>query len=141
MNCPGVHCPGCSGGQSAGIAVAAIIGLVAAYEAVPWVAAHIWWIGSTVAVCFAVAVAAAMWLGRWADRRGARFAEAHGILSRADVIEAEVLHAEVAEPVRVVVEPPPERPAIAPPSITVNIFGQPDAGQAAVIRQAIERTR
>jgi hypothetical protein len=86
MSCPGLHCPGCSAGQSLGILAAAIIGLAVAAETVRWVAERIWWIGGTLAVCFALAVAGASWLERWADRRGARFAAAHGILSRADVI-------------------------------------------------------
>ena len=69
----------------------------------------------------------------WADRRGASFAAAHGILSRADV--------NLAGPVRpVAVDPVPEHPAIAPArQVVVNIFGQLDAGQADVIRRAIDR--
>lgn len=123
MACPGLHCPGCSGGQSAGIAAAVVVGLVLAEQTVQWVADRIWWISSTVALCFALSVAASMALERWADRRGARYAAAHGILSRADVIL-----------------PAPARPAIAPaPQVVFNIFGQLDAEQARVIRQALTK--
>jgi hypothetical protein len=130
MSCPGLHCPGCSEGQSLGIAAATVAGLVVTAETVQWVAERIWWIGSTAAVCFALAVAAGMWLERLADRRGARFAAAHGILSRADVI--------LPAPVRVTAMPDAAaRPAIAAPQVTVNLFGVPSPEQAAIIRQAI----
>jgi hypothetical protein len=95
---------------------------------VQWVAERIWWIGGTLAVCFALAVAAGMWLERWADRRGVRFAAAHGILSRADVA--------LPPGVRAVVTGP-GRPALAAPQITVNIFGVPSAEQAAIIHQTL----
>jgi len=133
VSCPGLHCPGCSEGQTAGILGGLVIGAVVAYEVSAWVAEHIWEIGAVLAVCFALSVTASMALEAWADRRGARFAAAHGILSRTDVI--------LPEPVRaVVVEPKPERAAIAPaPQVVVNIFGVPSPGQAEVIRQAIER--
>jgi hypothetical protein len=65
MSCPGLHCPGCSAGQSLGILAAAVIGLAAA-ETVEWVAERIWWIGGTLAACFALAIAASMALERWA---------------------------------------------------------------------------
>ena len=109
MSCPGLHCPGCSEGQSLGIAAAAVVGLVLADQAVRWVAEYIWWIGGTLAVCFALSVAASMTLEAWADRRAARYAAAHGILSRADVI--------LPEPLRVRAEvitdtAPASRPAI-----------------------------
>jgi hypothetical protein len=97
VSCPGLHCPGCSEGQSLGILAGAVVVLAAAGQVVQWVAERIWWIGGTLAVCFALAVAAGMWLERLADRRGARFAAAHGILSRTDVMLA---------------QPPPQRPAI-----------------------------
>ena len=92
-------------------------------------AERIVWIGGTVTVCFALCIAAGMWLERRADRRGARFAAAHGILSRADVI--------LPAPVRVTATA--ARPAIDAPQITVNIFGVPSPEQAAVIRQALPR--
>jgi len=130
MSCPGLHCPGCSEGQSLSVLVAVVVGLVVAAETVHWVAERIWWIGSTVAVCFALAVAAGMWLERLADRRGARYAAAHGILSHADVI--------LPAPARpAAVQAEPERLAIAAPQIVVNIFGVPSPEQAAVIRQVI----
>jgi hypothetical protein len=131
MSCPGLHCPGCSGGQSLGILAAVVAVTYVAAETVLWVAEHIWWIVGTLAVCFALAVAASMALEAWADRRGARFAALHGIRSRADVI--------LPEPVRgVVVERVPERPAIAPaPQVVINIFGMPSPEQVAIIRQAI----
>jgi hypothetical protein len=130
MSCPGLHCPGCSGGQTAGIAAATLVGLIVAAKTVQWVAERIVWISATMAVCFILAVAAGMWLERLADRRGARFAAAHGILSRADVI--------LPYPVRVTTVPATApRPAIGAPQITVNIFGVPSPEQAAVMRQAL----
>jgi hypothetical protein len=135
MSCPGLHCPGCSGGQSLGVLAAVAVGLVVAAETVQWVAENIVWIGLTVAACFALAVAASMALEAWADRRGARFAALHGIRSRADVI--------LPDPVRgVVVERLPEHPAIAPaPRVVINIFGMPSPEQAAIIRQALPLER
>ncbi len=128
MPCPGFHCPGCSEGQSLGIAAAAVVGLVLADQAVQWVAERIWWIGGTLAVCFALAVAASMWLETQAARRGARFAAAHGILSRADVI--------LPEPVRaVVVEPAPERPAIEQHVHYEYHYHAADGQQAAAITE------
>ena len=105
MSCPGLHCPGCSEGQSLGIAAAAVGIAVIAGETVQWVAERIWWIGGTLAACFALSVAASMALEARAARREARFAVAHGILSRADVILPVPVRAVVAESV-------PERPAI-----------------------------
>lgn len=140
VSCPGLHCPGCSGGQSLGVASGVILGLVLLDAAVPWIADRVWWIGGTVAVCFALAVTAGTWLERLADRRGARFAAAHGILSRADVI--------LPAPVRVrAVSAEPVRPAIAPAPQTIItggthiwLTGLPDEGQAAAIRRAIAGT-
>lgn len=85
MACPGLHCPGCSEGQSLGILGAAVIGTVVAAEMCAWVAERIWWIGGTVAACFILATAASMWLERLSDARCARFGERRGIASRADV--------------------------------------------------------
>lgn len=134
MICPGLHCPGCSDGQSLGIVGAAAVLLVLADAAVPWVADRIWWIAGTVALCFALATAASMALERRSDRRSAAWGAARGIRSRADVIlpgpdrPAEV----TAEPVR---------PAIAAPQI-VNIFnfGADATRSAAIIRQALPGT-
>ncbi len=98
MSCPGLHCPGCSEGQSLGIAGGVVLGLVLLDQTVQWVTERIWWIGGTVAMCFALAVAAGMWLERWAERRGASFAAAHGIVSRADVIQPGRARAEVLPP-------------------------------------------
>jgi hypothetical protein len=137
MSCPGLHCPGCSGGQSLGITGGVVAALAVAAETVQWVADRIWWIGGTVTVCFAVAVAAGMWLERWADRRGARFAAAHGILSRADVI--------LPAPAAAAGLPQPQpRPAIGAAPRTVITGGThiwlgaiPDAASAApLIRTA-----
>ena len=131
MNCPGLHCPGCSGGQSLGVLVAVGAIVYVAAETVQWVAEHIWWIIGTLAVCFALAVAASMALEAWADRRAARFAERHGILSRADVMAGAVVPAAV-------LPPSAARPAIAPPpQVVINIFGMPSSEQAAIIRQAL----
>ena len=97
---------------------ATLVGMVVAAETAQWVADRIWWIGSTMIVCFALAVAAGRWLERLADRRGARFAATYGIVSRADVI--------LPAPARVAaVQAEPERPAIDAPQVTVNIFGVP----------------
>jgi hypothetical protein len=136
VSCPGLHCPGCTGGQSLGILAGVVAAAWIADETVQWVAERIWWIGGTLAVCFALATAASMWLEAWADRRAARFAAAHGILSRADVILPEPTRAVVLEPV-----PVPERPAVTAPQITVNIFGVPSTEQAAIIRQALPSER
>lgn len=86
MSCPGLHCPGCSGGQSLGVLAAAVIGLAAAYETVGWVAGNIWWIIPTVVACYVLAVAAAVALERRSDRRAAAWGAARGIYSRADGI-------------------------------------------------------
>jgi hypothetical protein len=130
MPCPGLHCPGCSSGQSAGV-LAAVVGAVwVADQLCQWVAEHIWEIGGTVAACFLLAVAASMALGSWADHRGARFAQRHGIRSRADVIQVEPVRA-------VVVDRGPEHPAIAP-AIIVNFYGADSGDLAArVIRTAL----
>jgi hypothetical protein len=130
MGCLGLHCPGCSEGQSLGIAAATVLGLVLLAETVQWVAERIWWIGGTLVLCFALAVAASMWLERWADRRGARFAAAHGIVSRADVT--------LAAPAAAVGLPRQQRSAGEPPAaIHLHFHGLPAAEQAAIIRQAL----
>ena len=109
---------GCSGGQSLGILAGVVVGLAVAAELVQWVADRIWWIGGTLAVCFARAVAASMALEAWADRRGARFTALHGIRSRADVI--------LPEPVRaVVVEPAPARREFEPRAFTCTSMACP----------------
>ena len=87
MSCPGLHCPGCSEGQSLGIAAAAVAGLWLLDQTAQVVAEYIWEIGATVAACFALAVAASMWLEARTGRRAAAFAERRGIASRADVDE------------------------------------------------------
>ena len=74
-------------------------------------------------MCFARAVATGMWLEHWADRRGARFAAAHGIVSRADVVPPPPARA-------VMVEPGPERAALRAPQVVFNIFGPLDIAQA-----------
>ena len=79
MSCPGLHCPGCSEGQSLGVLGGLVVIVYAADQLSVWVAEHIWEIGGTLAACFALSVAVSMWLERWAVIRGARFAAAHGI--------------------------------------------------------------
>jgi hypothetical protein len=86
MPCPGLHCPGCTGGQSLAVLGTAVIGLAVAYETVAVVAAHIWEIGLTTAACLALSVAASVALERWSDRRAAAWGAARGIYSRADMI-------------------------------------------------------
>ncbi len=85
MSCPGLHCPGCSEGQSIVVLGAVAAGMFVAYEAVGWVAKHIWEIGGTLVVCFALSIAISMWMERWAVVRGTRFAVARGIASQADI--------------------------------------------------------
>lgn len=127
MPCPGLHCPGCSGRQSLGVLGGLVVVVYIADRLSVWVAEHIWEIGLTVGACFVLAVAASMALESWADRRGARFAQRHGILSRADVILPPVVRASVISP---------EPPAIAPQ--VVNNYFIADADQAAaIIRHAI----
>ena len=143
MSCPGLHCPGCTEGQSLAIVGAAVGALVVAAEVVPWVAGHIWEIGLTAAACFAISVALSMCLEAWADRRGARFAAAHGIPSRADVIRVGVVgtceplpHSRSAGRDRELVTP--ARPAIEPrPAIHLHFHGVPGEQAAEIIRQAL----
>lgn len=142
MPCPGLHCPGCSGGQSLAITGASVLGLVLADETVQWVADRVFWIGGTMAACLVLSVAASMWLETRADRRGRAWGAARGIYSRADVILPEV--AVIRRPQTGLAEAQirhavsdSARPAIEGPQITVNIFGQFDAGQAAIIRTAL----
>jgi hypothetical protein len=133
MSCPGLHCPGCSGGQSLGILAAAAVVLYVAAEAVAWVAEHIWWIAGTLAVAFVLAVAGCMALQAWTDRREAKFAARRGLVSRADVMgQTGGAYEAVAE-----VMPQRNAPAIAPPQLVINVFGTPTAEQAAIIRQAL----
>lgn len=134
MTCPGLHCPGCTEGQSLAIVGAAVGALVVVAEVVPCVAGHIWEIGLTVAACFALSVAVSMSLEAWADRRGARFAAAHGILSRADVI--------LPEPTRAAVPVPQVTATLTPPAIERHYhihLGEADAPDAAgsLIRRAL----
>jgi hypothetical protein len=133
MSCPGLHCPGCSGGQSLGVLAAAVGLAVLADETVQWVAERIWWIGGTVAACFVLATAASMWLERLSDARCARFAEQRGIASRADVDELNP--AGVAWLLR----HEQQRPAIGP-VVNFNFYGVPADERAAVIRTAIPGT-
>jgi hypothetical protein len=131
MSCPGLHCPGCSGGQSLGILAAAISIAVIADETLQWVAERIWWIAGTMAVSFALAVAASMWLESWADRRGARFAERRGIASRADVDE--LTPAGVAW----LLAREQQRPAAVPPVINFNFYAAASSEQDRVARTVI----
>lgn len=134
MTCPGLHCPGCSGGQSLAILGGTVAVIVVACETVTWVAEHVWEIGLTVAACFALAVVAGMYLERWAEARGAAFGERHGIYSRADVLAGVGPPAVVRA---VVVEAVPERPTLGFRDLHIHLDGQPDAAQVAVIRQAL----
>jgi hypothetical protein len=129
MSCPGLHCPGCSGGQSLGILAGVVAVVIIADETVQWVAERIWWIGGTLALCFALAVAASMWLEGWNARREARFAAAHGILSRADVILPAPAATGLPRQQRLAVEPPA--------AVHIHFHGLPDAEQAAIIRTAL----
>lgn len=131
MSCPGLHCPGCSGGQSLGILAAGVVGLVLADEACVWVADRIWWIGGTLAVLVGLSAAAAITLGRWADRRDERRAVAWRALKAA---EASVIGTRVPDSVTSA-----ERPALGFRDLHIHLDGHPSAEQAAVIRQALGR--
>jgi hypothetical protein len=133
VSCPGLHCPGCSPGQSLGVIGAAAVGLVVVGRMLPWVADRILWIGGTLAVCFALSVAAAMALQGWADRLAARFAAAHGILSRADVLRAE------AATFKAEVLPPQQPQTVITGGTHLWVAGQPTPEQSAVIRRALGR--
>lgn len=129
MSCPGLHCPGCSGGQSLGVLAALIVGLVVAYKTIAVVAENIIPIAAVTVACFALSVAASVWLERRSDRRGVAWGRARGIYSRADYIEPVKCVPRITDG---------ERPAIAPPpQVVFNIFGPLDAEQARIIRQAI----
>jgi hypothetical protein len=137
VSCPGLHCPGCTGGQSLGVLAGVVVVAWIADETVLWVAQHIWWIAGTLAVCFALATAATMWLERLSDARCARFAERRGIASRADVDD--LTQAGVAYLLR----REQDRVALGRPQTVITggthlwVTGQPDAEQAEVIRQAL----
>lgn len=92
----GFHWSPCSDGQSLGILAAVVVGLVLADQAVQWVAERIWWIGGTLAACYALAVAASMWLAARQDRRDRAWGHARGIYSRADYIAPAPVRAAVA---------------------------------------------
>lgn len=130
MSCPGLHCPGCSEGQSLGIVGVVVIGPVVADKVCTWVAEHIWWIGGTLAISFAVATAVSMALEAWADHRGARFAAVHGILSRADVILPDRGRS---------IDAPADLPALGFRDLHIHLDGVPAAEQAQVIRRALGR--
>jgi len=86
MTCPGLHCPGCSSGQSAGIAALAAVGLVVADSTMQVVAENIVWISAVVVVCFVLSVTASMWLEQRSGRRCAAWGHERGTYSRADMI-------------------------------------------------------
>jgi hypothetical protein len=112
MSCSGLHCAGCAGGVAL-----PVVPLLELYGAV-WLAGHIVEVIVTCAVCGVLAVAAAVALSRWADRRDAR---------RAAAWEPRYVRALPAAP----------RPAIAP-VYNLNFYGVPADERAAVIRNAIE---
>jgi hypothetical protein len=134
MSCPGLHCPGCSGGQSLGIFGGTVLAVAVAAETVQWVAERIWWIGGTIAACFALATAASMWLERLSDARCARFAERRGIASRADVDE--LTPAGVAWLLR----QEQQRPAVGPAVVNFNFYGAASPEQVRTARTAIPGT-
>jgi hypothetical protein len=151
MSCPGLHCPGCSDGQSLGVGVGAIVALVLADAAVPWVADRIWWIAGTVALCFALATAASMALERRSDRRAAAWGAEHGILSRADVLAAEIRTACSDFPAVEIGTSVPDpsgvsrtdvrdsgHPAIGPAIVHLHFHGLPETEQAEAIRRALK---
>jgi hypothetical protein len=138
MSCPGLHCPGCSGGQSLAILGGTVALFVFAAETVAWVAERIFWIGGTLALCFVLAVAASMWLERWSATRAARWGAARGILSRADVILPEPRAATLTATVI------PQAAAGARPAIehhhhgpVFNFYGPDAEAQAARVIRAL----
>ena len=134
MSCPGLHCPGCTGGQSLGILAGVIAAAWIADETLQWVADRIWWIGGTLAVCFVLATAASMWLERLSDARCAGFAERRGIASRADVDQ--LTPAGVAWLLR----HEQERAAVGPAVVNFNFYGAASPEPARVIRTVIPGT-
>lgn len=118
MSCPGLHCPGCSGGQSLVVLAATAAAVAVAAETVIWVAENLWWIVPAAVACYVLAVAAAMAMERRSDRRAAEWGAARGIRSRADVI----------------MPPPPARRELPP---VVNIYVADETMAARVIRQAL----
>jgi hypothetical protein len=115
--------------------------LAVADEACTWVADRIFWIGGTVFVALALAVAASMWLQAWTDRREARFAAAHGILSRADVILPQRVRAvaAAAEIGKAIADLPP---SAGRPAIEQHVhfhFDPADREAARIIRTALSR--
>ena len=107
--------PCCSNPRSLGTLAAVGAVVYVADQLSAWVAVRIWWIAGTVVLCVALAVVISMMLEGWADRRGARFAERHGILSRADVLAAAAIPRQhwVAEVLPA--QPEPARPALGAP--------------------------
>jgi len=133
MNCVGLHCPGCSEGQSLGILGTVAVAVIVADQTVQWVADRIWWTVGTLAVSYAVAVAVSMWLERRADARGARYAVCRGIASRADV--EELTPAGVAWLAR---HEQPRRELGSATVINLNIYtADAEESAARIIRQAI----
>jgi hypothetical protein len=134
MSCPGLHCPGCTGKQSIGVLAAVVAVAWIADETVQWVAERIWWIGGTIAACFALATAASMWLERLSDARCARFAERRGIASRADVDE--LTPAGIAW----LLAREQQRPAVGPAVVNFNFYGAASPEQVRTARTAIPGT-
>lgn len=120
MRCPGLHCPGCRDG---GGLVLVVIGIVAAAAVGAWLAAHVWEVIAVTAACAVLAVAAAVALSRWADRRGApRGAERPFLVAR-----------EVPAAVS-----PAGRPALEVRELHIHLDGlAPAAEQVQVIRRAL----
>jgi hypothetical protein len=125
----GYHWSRCSGGGGDAKAILAGGGLLIGAIAVEWVAAHAWEIVAVTALCGAAAVAAAVALMRWGDRRERRhMAERPFLVSRA---EPATLTATVIPQVS-----QPERPAI-PQVVNFNFYGTGSTMAARVIRQQI----
>jgi hypothetical protein len=104
--------PCCSNPRSLGSLAAVGVLVFVADQLFAWVADRIWWIAGTVVLCFALAFAAATAIGVCTERREARFAVRHGILSRADVERAEA--AQIGKPIAVL--PLTVVPAELPPA-------------------------
>ena len=103
---------------------------LAAFCGLAWVAQHLIEVAAVSATCGILAVAASIWLFRWADRRDAQRAQLWTV--RADAVT----------PPRMAAAVPPagSRPAIAP-AIVLNFYGVDSGDMAArVIRTAIPGT-
>jgi uncharacterized membrane protein len=132
MGCPGVHCACCAGGFTVPVVpIAAALGMA-------WIADHIVEVAIVCGVSGALAVAAAVALMRWCDRRQARAAASRTIWTAREVPSAAPGIAQVLAQSRIR-EPltDSERPALGYRELHIHLDGVPSAGQPEVIRRAL----